>query len=94
MQSSRHFWTTNMEAVFSTWLMPKCYKQGQSSCGASGEETRVEAGSNTFTVALRVVEGDEKGTQCLGVQLDHPIPGEYIYTSMGTWPTRVGESRI
>jgi hypothetical protein len=27
----------------------------------------VEAGSNTSTVALRVVEGDEKGTQCLGV---------------------------
>jgi hypothetical protein len=27
---------------------------------------RVEAGSNTSTVALRVV-GDEKGTQCLGV---------------------------
>jgi hypothetical protein len=28
---------------------------------------RVEAGSNTSTVALRVVEGDENGTQCLGV---------------------------
>jgi hypothetical protein len=28
---------------------------------------RVEAGSNTSTVALRVVRGDEKGTQCLGV---------------------------
>jgi hypothetical protein len=27
----------------------------------------VEAGSNTSTVALRVVGGDEKGTQCLGV---------------------------
>jgi hypothetical protein len=27
---------------------------------------RVEAGSNTSTVALRVVGGDEKGTQCLG----------------------------
>jgi hypothetical protein len=26
-----------------------------------------EAGSNTYTVALRVVEGDEKGTQCLEV---------------------------
>jgi hypothetical protein len=29
--------------------------------------TRVEAGSNTSTVALRIVGGDEKGTQCLGV---------------------------
>jgi hypothetical protein len=27
----------------------------------------VEAGSNTSTVVLRVVGGDEKGTQCLGV---------------------------
>jgi hypothetical protein len=28
---------------------------------------RVVAGSNTSTVALRVVEDDERGTQCLGV---------------------------
>jgi hypothetical protein len=27
----------------------------------------VEAGSNTSTVALRVVGGDEKGTQCLEI---------------------------
>jgi hypothetical protein len=30
-------------------------------------EPRVEAGSNTSSVALRVVGGDEKGTQCLEV---------------------------
>jgi hypothetical protein len=29
--------------------------------------SRVEAGSNTSTVALRVVGGDGKGTQCLGL---------------------------
>jgi hypothetical protein len=29
--------------------------------------TRVEAGSNTSTVDLRVIRGDEKGTPCLGV---------------------------
>jgi hypothetical protein len=29
--------------------------------------SRVEAGSNTYTVTLRVVGGNEKGTQCLGV---------------------------
>jgi hypothetical protein len=29
--------------------------------------SRVEAGSNTSTVALRVVGGHENGTQCLGV---------------------------
>jgi hypothetical protein len=30
-------------------------------------QARVEAGSNTFTIALRLVGDDEKGTQCLGV---------------------------
>jgi hypothetical protein len=30
-------------------------------------QPRLEARSNTSTVALRVVGGDEKGTQCLGV---------------------------
>jgi hypothetical protein len=42
----------------------------------------VEVGSNTSTVALRVVGGDEKGTQCLGVQLGHSVPGGY---NTGTW---------
>jgi hypothetical protein len=28
---------------------------------------RVEAGSNTSTIALGVIEGDEKGTQYLGI---------------------------
>jgi hypothetical protein len=36
---------------------------------------RVEAGSNTSTVALRVVGGNEKGIQYLGIQLGHPVPG-------------------
>jgi hypothetical protein len=39
----------------------------------------VEAGSNSSTVALRVVGGDEKGTQCLGIQPGHPVPGGYKY---------------
>jgi hypothetical protein len=39
----------------------------------------VEAGSNTSTVALRDVGGDEKGTQCLGVKPGHPVPGGYKY---------------
>jgi hypothetical protein len=30
-------------------------------------KSHVEAGSNTSTVALRDVGGDEKGTQCLGI---------------------------
>jgi hypothetical protein len=64
MQSSRNFCIIIMETVFSMWFVPKCYKHGQSS---SKEEPRVEASSNTSTVALRVVGGDENGTQCLGV---------------------------
>jgi hypothetical protein len=33
----------------------------------TSSDSRVEEGSNTSTVALRVVGGDEEGTQCLGV---------------------------
>jgi hypothetical protein len=29
--------------------------------------------------AVRVIGGDEKGTQCLGVQPDHPVPGGHKY---------------
>jgi hypothetical protein len=39
----------------------------------------VEAGSSTSTVTVRVVGGNEKGTQCLGVSLGHPDPGGYKY---------------
>jgi hypothetical protein len=45
----------------------------------SSVESRVEAGSNTSTVALQVVGDDEKGLQCLGVKLVHPVPGGYKY---------------
>jgi hypothetical protein len=36
-------------------------------------------GSNVSIIALRVVGGDENGTQCLGLQLGHPILGVYKY---------------
>jgi hypothetical protein len=39
----------------------------------------VEAGLNTSTVALRVVGDDEKGTQCWGVYLGHPVTGGHKY---------------
>jgi hypothetical protein len=39
----------------------------------------VEARENTSTVALLVVRGDGKGTQCPGVYLGHPVPGGYKY---------------
>jgi hypothetical protein len=42
----------------------------------------VEVGSNISTVALRVVGGDEDGTQCLGVQLGQPVPGEDKYRDL------------
>jgi hypothetical protein len=45
-------------------------------------KTRVEAGSNTSTVKLRVVGGDEKGIQCLGVVSGHPVPGGYKYEDL------------
>jgi hypothetical protein len=43
-----------MEAVFSMRSVPKLYSEDHL--------TRVEAGSNTSTVTLRVVGGDEKGS--------------------------------
>jgi hypothetical protein len=47
-----------MEETFSMWFVRDVISR-TSEC--------VEAGSNNFTVALRVVGGEEKGTQCLGV---------------------------
>jgi hypothetical protein len=37
---------------------------------------------NTSTVVLRVTGGDGKRTQCLGVQLGHPVPGGYKYGNL------------
>jgi hypothetical protein len=48
-----------------------------------------EAGQNT-TVALRVVRGDRKGTQCPGAYLGHSVPGRYKY---GDLALQVGESQ-
>jgi hypothetical protein len=31
---------------------------------------------------MRVVRGDGKGTQCLGVYLGHPVPGGYKYEDL------------
>jgi hypothetical protein len=46
-----------------------------------------EGGVEYSTVALRVVGGDEKRTQCLGVYVGHPLPGGYKY---GDLALRVG----
>jgi hypothetical protein len=42
----------------------------------------VEAGYYTSIVALLVVRGDEKGTQCPRVYLAHPVPGGYKYNDL------------
>jgi hypothetical protein len=42
----------------------------------------VEVGPNTSTVSLRVIGGDEKRTQCPGVQLDHLFLGDI---NTGSW---------
>jgi hypothetical protein len=56
-------------------------------CISNINVSRVEAVSNTSIVALKVVEGDEKGTQCLGVYPGHPVPERYKYVD---WPSRLG----
>jgi hypothetical protein len=56
-----------LEVAFSLQSNPKFYKEDKSLLGTKIHESCVEAGSNTSTVALRVVGGSEKGTQCLGV---------------------------
>jgi hypothetical protein len=53
----------------------------------------VEARSNTSTVALRVVGGDEKGTRCLGVQANHLVPGGYKYGDLALQFVRSLESQ-
>jgi hypothetical protein len=51
----------------------------------------VEAGSNTFTVALRVVGGDERKPSSWGYNQATLFLGDI---NTGTWPSRLEESRI
>jgi hypothetical protein len=55
------------------------------------QNNRLEAGSNTSTVTLRVVGGDEKGTQYLGYNWATLFLG---HINMGTWASRLGKSWI
>jgi hypothetical protein len=45
----------------------------------TGYMPHVEAGLNTSTVTLRVIEGDENGTRCLG---GHPVSGGHKYRDL------------
>jgi hypothetical protein len=49
-----------IETVSSVWSVPRVYKRHGKSMGAV--ISRVETGSNTSTVALLVVGGDQKGS--------------------------------
>jgi hypothetical protein len=62
-----------MEVVFSVPSVPRLNNEDQlpfatTTEGVSGI-THVEAGSNTSTMTLRVVGGDEKGTVITNLQL-------------------------
>lgn len=52
-------------------------------------QSRVEAGRNNSTIALRVVQGDENGTRCLGVYLGQPVIEEHkhrdVVRQVGGW---------
>jgi hypothetical protein len=53
--------------------------------------SRVKAGSNTYTVALRVVGGDKKEPSAWGYNWDTLFLGD---KNTRTWPYSLGESRI
>jgi hypothetical protein len=55
----------NRGAVFFEWSVPRSNIEDNSRYVSVA--SRVEAGPTTSTVVLRVVGGDEKGTQCLGL---------------------------
>jgi hypothetical protein len=55
------------EAVSSMRHAARLRKQSILSCESVSCKGTVEVGWDTFTVALRVVGGDEEGTQCPGV---------------------------
>jgi hypothetical protein len=54
----------------------------------------LEAGYNNSTVALRVVIGDNKGTQCLGLYLGHTVPWGYKYKDLDLQVGRVSSEII
>jgi hypothetical protein len=70
------------------WSVPRCYKQGTR---LELSQSRVEAGSNTSIVALRVVGDDEKEPSVWGYNRATLFLGDI---NTGTWPSKLGESRI
>jgi hypothetical protein len=70
------------------WSMLRYYKQGTR---LELSQPRVEAGSNTSTVALRVVGGDEKEPNAWGYNWATLFLGDL---NTGTWRSRWGEFRV
>jgi hypothetical protein len=68
------------------WSVPKSYLQDIWGDPVSGGSS-VEVGSNTSTAALRVVGGDEKGTQCLEYNRATLFLGDI---NTGTWTSSLG----
>jgi hypothetical protein len=71
--NSDPYWFSINPAVLeqnSSWKAYSCWATDEIPCHLWNKTihySRVEAGPNTSTVALRVVGGDEKGTRCLGI---------------------------
>jgi hypothetical protein len=65
-------------------------RQSWSNSDSMLSHPRAEVASNISTVFLRVVGGDEKGTQCLGYNWAALFLG---YLNTGTWLSRFGDSR-
>jgi hypothetical protein len=56
------------DSVFLLWYKSRVVGQWfVCVCLGGGFNPRVEAGSITSTIALRVIGSDEKGIQCLGI---------------------------
>jgi hypothetical protein len=53
-----------------------------------------ESGSNTATVSLQVVGGDEKGAQCLGIKPSRPILRGYKYGDLALQVGGVSNLRL
>jgi hypothetical protein len=72
-----------MVETFSTLSVARCSNQDQLAVAVKSRVSGVQAGSNTSTVALRVVGGDEKGTHCVGYNWATLFLGN---VNKGTWP--------
>jgi hypothetical protein len=81
---------SQLETVFFIRSMQRVYKE-DNLWDSISNTSAIASLSNTPAMALRVVGGDKKGTQCLGYNRATLFVGDI---NTGTWPSRLGESRI